>query len=54
MAAAGPDAAKKDIKAPFMKISQCLFECIIYAAVIIFMKAEEGGRMHDKQLNNVS
>lgn len=51
----GPDAEEEDMKAPFMKISQCLFKCIIYAALIIFMKPEEGGRgMQDKQLNNVS
>ena len=54
--AAGPDAAgEEDMKAAFMKISQCLFECIINAALIIFMKPGEGGRgMQDKQLNNVS
>lgn len=43
------------MKAAFMKISQRLFECIINAALIIFMKPGEGGRgMQDKQLNNVS
>lgn len=37
---AGPDAAEEeeDMKAAFMKISQCLFVCIIDATLIIFMK----------------
>lgn len=50
--AAGPDAAEEEAQAPFINISQSLFECIIHAAPVVFVKPEGGERMEDKQLNN--